>query len=317
MGSTEKLAILLPAYNEELTIIKTIEGFQKEAPNALIVVIDNASTDSTAMLVKQYFQQNKTNGILIFEPLKGKGNAIRKAFAEIEADIYVMADADETYPADELNKLIQPILKKKADMVVGDRISSGRYRQENKRFLHDFGNNFVLNLVNRFFKSNLKDIMSGYRAFNKKFVKNYPILVSGFELETDMTLHALDKRFSIVEVDIEYKDRPQGSVSKLDTLSDGAKVIFTIFQILRYYKPFQFFGFIAILLGIAGLIASMPVFDDWVTHQYIYHVPLAILAVGLEISAILSFGIGLILDNISHQSAFMFEKSILQWVDKD
>lgn len=305
------IAVILPAYNESQTIEGTIQQFHEELPDAHFVVIDNNSSDDTGSIVHKVFTEQDINGTLLFEGRQGKGNAIRKAFTEIEADIYVMSDADMTYPAHHVHDLIKPVLHGEADLVVGDRHSGGNYREENKRGFHQFGNSLVKWLVNKLFKANLADIMSGYRVFSRHFVKNYPILVAGFQIETDMTLHALDKRFIIREIPIDYQDRPQGSESKLDTFSDGARVLSTIFQILRYYRPMIFFGSISAVFFLSGLVAGYPVIMDWILYQYIYHVPLAILAAGLEISAILSLGIGLILDSITHQNKMSFEHQLL------
>lgn len=306
----KNIAIILPAFNEELTIKDTILSFHNELPNAKIVVVDNNSNDKTSEIVRKVFEKNKIDGELLLESRQGKGNAIRYAFRKIEADIYVMSDADMTYPANEVNKLILPIIEDDVDMVVGDRLSLGDYERENKRVFHTSGNYLVQKLVNKLFKANINDIMSGYRAFSKRFVKNYPILVEGFELETDMTLHALDKRFKIKEVSINYKDRPQGSFSKLNTFSDGFKVLFTIFQIFRYYKPFIFFGILAILFAFFSLFSAIPVFNDWIMYKYIYHVPLAILATGLALVSIIFFVVGIILDAIAHQNKLEFEQRI-------
>ena len=309
--SNQTVAIILPAFNEELTIAGTIEGFYRELPAAHFVIVNNNSTDKTAENARAALARIGAQGLVIDEFRQGKGNAVRRAFREIDADIYVLADADLTYPASSVNDLIAPILEKRADMVVSDRRSGGHYARENKRRLHGFGNWLVQKLINRLFDSRLVDIMSGYRALNRLFVKNYPILVEGFEIETDMTLHALHKRFRIVEVPVEYKDRVAGSVSKLNTLSDGAKVIFTIAQILRYYRPLLFFGGVGLAFMIGGLVAGLPVLDDWMTSRYIYHVPLAILASALEIVAIIMISIGLILDSLAHQQRMEYERSLL------
>jgi len=306
-----KIAIVLPAFNEETTIDATIRSFFKELPSAFIWVINNNSTDLTHFNALTTFNSLGCNGGVIFENMKGKGNAVRRAFRDIDADVYVIADADLTYPANRVHDLIAPILSNSADMVVGDRHSSGHYLAENKRLFHGLGNLLVKELVNMLFNSNLKDIMSGYRVFNRFFVKNYPILVEGFEIETDMTLHALDKRFRIFEIPIEYKDRPVGSFSKLNTISDGISVLLTIARILRYYRPMVFFGFSSVLIACFGLITAIPVFIDWIEHRYIYHVPLAILATGLEIISIILFAIGLILDSISHHNKCLFETQTL------
>lgn len=305
------IAIILPAYNEEFTIAETIQAFYNELPEAKIVVIDNNSSDATASVAMSTFQNLNITGCLISELRQGKGNAVRRAFLDVDADIYVMADADMTYPAAKIHDLIRPVAKNQADMVVGDRQSGGHYKNENKRNFHSFGNDLVRVLVNVLFRTKLADIMSGYRAFSRKFVKNYPILVEGFQIETDLTLHALDKRFRIIEIPVDYKDRPLGSVSKLNTFTDGAKVLFTIAQILRYYRPLAFFGGGAILFALLGLAIAMPVFQDWVTSRYIYHVPSAILAASMELAAGLSLGVGLILDSITHQHKMRFEMHLL------
>ncbi len=306
-----EVVIVLPAYNEEITIEETIRAFHIALPSAAIFVINNRSSDSTESVARNTLLALNCAGSVLNESRKGKGNAVRRAFLEIDADIYVLADADLTYPADRVHDLIAPVINGQADMVVGDRHSAGHYAAENKRALHGFGNALVRNLVNRLFNANLADIMSGYRVFSRRFVKSYPILVEGFEIETDVTLHALDKRFRIVEIPVEYQDRPEGSVSKLNTFADGAKVLFTIAQILRYYRPLIFFGSICAVFFMLGLAAGYPVIVDWVLHQYIYHVPLAVLAASLEISAIMSLGIGLILDSITHQNRMAFERSLL------
>jgi len=302
-----KIAIILPAFNEALTIGETIREFHTACPNAELWIINNNSSDETENIATQQLIDLGATGSVITETRQGKGNAVRRAFHDIDADIYVMADADLTYPAERINDLIQPIINGYADMVVGDRHSTGHYQEENKRPLHNFGNKLVQSLVNKLFKANLVDIMTGYRAFNRCFVKSYPIMVEGFEIETDMTLHALDKRFKIIEIPIEYRDRPAGSISKLNTLSDGTKVIITIARILRYYRPLTFFGGAALIVGLSGLIVAIPVLNDWIQEQYIYHIPLAILATGLEIIAMLLIAIGLILDSITYQNKCTFE----------
>ena len=312
-NTNANIALILPAYNEEKTIKDTILSFFKELPKANIVVIDNNSSDKTSLIVKEVFKEFDINGTLLHENRQGKGNAVRLAFNKIDADVYIMADADMTYPANEVHKLISSILENNVDMCVGDRLSLGDYKKENSRAFHNFGNTLVQKLVNKLFKANITDIMSGYRAFSKKFVKNYPILVEGFELETDMTLHALDKRFKIEEVSISYKDRPEGSFSKLNTFNDGFKVIFTIFQIFRYYRPFVFFFCLTIIFALLSLISAIPVFDDWLTYKYIYHVPLAILATGLGLISIIFFALGIILDSIAHNNKLEFEQRILDF----
>lgn len=306
-----RIAVILPAYNEEQTISATIEDFYNELPDAAIWVVNNRSTDETQEKAQKTFIQLGCKGGIINENRPGKGNAVRRAFITIDADIYILADADLTYPAAQVHKLLIPIINEEADMVVGDRHTEGHYEAENKRALHGFGNRLVKGLVNKLFKAKLADIMSGYRVFNRAFVKSYPILVEGFEIETDMTLHALDKRFRIVEIPISYRDRPEGSLSKLNTFRDGARVLSTIGNILRYYRPLVFFGSTALIFAIVGIIAGIPVIDEWIRERFISHIPLAILATGLEIFAIVFAAIGLILDSITHQDKLNFERDHL------
>ena len=307
------VALVLPAYNEEVTIEATIRAFHAALPEAAIWVVNNRSSDATEAIARATLSSLGAAGGVINELRKGKGNAVRRAFLEIDADIYVLSDADLTYPAERVRDLMAPVIEGRADMVVGDRHSAGHYASENKRALHGFGNGLVRNLVNGLFSASLADIMSGYRVFSRRFVKNYPILVEGFEIETDVTLHALDKRFRIVEIPVEYVDRPQGSVSKLNTLGDGARVLFVILQILRYYRPMAFFGSLSLLFGLAGLFAAVPVIQDWIVARYISHVPLAILATGFEIVAVVTLAVGLILDSIVYQQRREYERQILNF----
>lgn len=311
MGEAASVAVVLPAYNEELTIEATVRDFHAALPDASIWVINNRSADQTESIARATIKSLGCQGGVINELRPGKGNAVRRAFIEIDADVYILADADMTYPASEVVALMAPVLSGAADMVVGDRHSAGHYAAENKRKFHGFGNRIVRDLVNGLFRSKLADIMSGYRVFNRRFVKNYPILVEGFEIETDMTLHALDKRFRIVELPVNYKDRPDGSVSKLNTFSDGLKVLFTIGNILRHYRPMLFFGAAAGLTSVAGLLAGLPVLMEFLTYRYILHVPLAILATGLEIVSAVFFAIALLLDSIAHQDRRNFERQLL------
>jgi glycosyltransferase involved in cell wall biosynthesis len=311
------IVIILPAYNEEPTIAETIKSFNRELPYAEVWVINNNSSDATEEVAINAINALGCAGGVINEHRQGKGNAIRSAFRKIEADIYILADADMTYPAEMVGKLMQPILDGRADMVVGDRHSCGDYKKENKRRFHGVGNKLVRLLVNKLFKASLVDIMSGYRVFNRNFIKLYPILVEGFEIETDMTLHALDKRFQIVEIPVQYKDRPKGSFSKLNTIADGLKVISTICNILRYYRPLYFFGCLSFALGLLGLIAAIPVIQDYLYFRYINHIPLAILATGLEVSAFIFFSIGLVLDSMAHQERLSFERHLLGFMSNE
>lgn len=306
-----RIAVVLPAYNEEETLAATIEGFHLALPSASIWVVNNRSTDRTEAIAEETIRKLECTGGVINEARKGKGNAVRRAFMDVDADVYVLSDADLTYPAMQVGELLAPILDGRAEMVVGDRHSGGNYAMENKRILNGFGNRLVRGLVNLLFSSSLADIMSGYRAFSRRFVKSYPILVGGFEIETDMTLHALDKRFRIMELPVEYRDRPEGSASKLNTLRDGFRVLATIFNILRYYRPFLFFGGIGAFFFLLGLLAGIPVIWEWLETGMIYRLPTAILASGLEIIAMLMIAIGLILDSIAHQNRQHYERDLL------
>lgn len=306
-----KICVILPAYNEAQTIVDCILAFNAALPMGEIIIVNNNSSDNTEEKANNALLDNGINGLVINEFRQGKGNAVRRAFLDVDADIYVLADADMTYPASRINDLVQPILDNQADMVVGDRLTGGHYKVENKRNFHQFGNNLVRLLINKLFGANLKDIMTGYRAFSRDFVKNYPILVEGFELETDVSLHALDKRFRILEIPIEYIDRPVGSESKLNTFKDGVKVIFTILRILRHYRPLMFFGSISVIFFLLGILSSYPVINDWLAYKYVYHIPLAILSVGLVLSSFMALGIGLLLDSIVYQNKMNYERDFL------
>jgi glycosyltransferase involved in cell wall biosynthesis len=307
-----RIVVVLPAYNEAATLAATMAAFHAALPQAEIWVIDNASTDGTARIAAETLAALGAAGGVLAEPRKGKANAVRRAFHDIDADVYLMADADCTYPAERARDLLKPVLEGRADMVVGDRHTLGHYASENKRPMHGAGNRLVQVLVNRLFRAQLADILSGYRAFSRRFVKSYPIAVEGFEFEADVTLHALDKRFRIVEVPVEYRDRPAGSVSKLDTWRDGARVLWIILQLFRYYRPMLFFGSVSAAVMLFALAASVPVFWDWMRYHYIYHVPLAILAASSVVVATVLLAVGLILDGIAHQQRMRFELTLLR-----
>jgi glycosyltransferase involved in cell wall biosynthesis len=299
-----EIAVLVPCYNEEQTIGKVIEDFKRELPMATIYVYDNNSSDGTSEVAKQH-------GVVVKrEILQGKGNVVRSMFRDINADVYVMVDGDDTYPAEFVHEIIKPIVTHEANMVIGDRLSNGTYFNENKRMFHNTGNTVVKGLINFLYKSEIKDIMTGYRAFDKLFVKSIPIMSPGFEIETEMSLHALDKKFRIKEVPIDYRDRPEGSESKLNTFSDGIKVLNMIFTLFKEFKPFQFFSLWSVLLLVLGLAVGIPVIYEFIATDYITKVPSAILAVGLVILSVLSFGCGLILDTISSQNKKQYELNL-------
>lgn len=308
------ISIILPAFNEAKTIADCIHGFHRALPHAEVVVIDNNSCDSTGEIAESFLTERRIRGRVLYEPRQGKANAVRRAFHEVDADIYVMVDADSTYPPEALHNLLQPILESKADIVVGDRLSSGAYSAQNHRRFHGFGNALVTLLINKLFRVSVVDVMSGYRVMTRSFVKNYPCLVDGFELETDMTLYAVNSRFRLLEIPVSYHSRPEGSFSKLNTYRDGAKVISTIVKIFRYYKPLSFFGWLSGAIAVLGLLAGYPAINDWVTDGYVQHVPMAILATGLEISALLSLAIGLVLDAVAYHQQENLERELRKGV---
>ena len=303
----EKIAVLIPCYNEELTIEKVIKDFKKELPDADIYVYNNNSQDKTEEIARK-------NGVNVVNEYKqGKGNVVRSQFRDIEADIYVMVDGDDTYPAEFVHELIEPVRNGQADMVIGDRLSNGTYQKENKRPFHEFGNNLVKKAINILFKTKLKDIMTGYRAFNKRFVKNMPVLSPKFEIETEMSLYALDKKYIIKEIPIVYRDRPEGSTSKLDTVGDGIKVVKTIVRMFKDYKPFKFFGIIALILFLLGIIIGIPVIIEFFKTNYITKVPSAILTMGLMSLAAISLQCGIVLDTITRQHRENYELNLLRY----
>ncbi|APZ49228.1 glycosyl transferase [Jeotgalibaca sp. PTS2502] len=296
----KRIAVLIPCYNEEQTISKVICDFKQVFPQATIYVYDNNSTDRTAEIARQ------EGAVVRYEKKQGKGNVIRSMFQDITADCYVMIDGDDTYPAEFAPEMAEKILNGEAEMVVGDRLSS-TYFQENKRPFHNIGNVVVRGLINMLFKNNVKDIMTGYRAFSFNFVKTFPVISEGFEIETEMTIHALDKKLHIENVIIEYRDRPEGSESKLDTYSDGFKVLRTIGRLFKNYKPFFFFITLSIMMLIIGLFFFVPVFLEYLETGLVLRFPTLIVSGFIMLTAILSFFAGLILDVINHNQRLQFE----------
>lgn len=303
----EKIVVLIPCYNEELTIEKVVKDFKRELPEADIYVYDNNSKDKTAELAE------KAGAIVRRENRQGKGNVVRTMFREIEADIYVMVDGDDTYPADFVHELIKPIKNNEADMVIGDRLSNGTYQQEIKKNFHEFGNNLVRGAINLLFNNKLKDIMTGYRVFSRMFVKNMPVMSPNFELETEMTLFALDKKFRIKEFPIVFRERPEGSESKINTVSDGIKVIKTIIKMFKDHKPLKFFSILFVIFLILGLVVGIPVVVEFYKTGYITKMPSAILATGLITLAVIMEQCGLILHTIVKQHREDYELNLLRY----
>ena len=303
----EKIAVLIPCYNEELTIEKVVKDFRKELPDADIYVYDNNSKDKTAEIAKN------AGAIVRHEYRQGKGNVVRTMFREIEADLYVMVDGDDTYPAEFVHDLIKPVREGHADMCIGDRLTNGTYQQQIKKNFHEFGNNLVRKTINILFKNKLKDIMTGYRVFSREFVKNMPVMSPKFELETEMTLYALDRKYIIKEIPIVFRERPDGSESKIDTVGDGIKVIKTIIKMFKDYKPRTFFWIIAILLIIIGLFVGIPVIVEFARTGYITKVPSAILATGIMTFAMIVAQCGVILDTVVKQHREDYELELLRY----
>ena len=282
------IAVLLPCYNEEATIGKVVRDFKAALPDAAIYVYDNNSTDRTAEIAAA------EGAIVRKEPRQGKGNVVRAMFEDIDADVYVMADGDDTYPADAAPAMVEKVLEG-YDMVIGDRLSS-TYFQENKRPFHNFGNRLVRGSINGLFGAHVTDIMTGYRAFNFTFVKTYPVLSRGFEVETEMTIHSLNNNLRLFEMPIQYRDRPEGSVSKLATVGDGIKVMSTIFRMIREYKPLPFFGGLGLIIGIVGIVLCGTVTFEFAKTGVVTHFPTLIGAVMLVITGLLLIIAGIILD---------------------
>lgn len=296
----DEIAVLIPCYNEEKTIYKVIKDFQTALPEAKIYVYDNNSTDNTAQIAKD------AGAIVRHEYRQGKGNVIRSMFCDIDADCYLMIDGDDTYPAEHARKMCNLVLEKKVDMVIGDRLSS-TYFSENKRPFHNFGNCLVRALINSIFSSKVKDIMTGYRAFSYEFVKTFPVISKRFEIETEMTIHALDKNFLLEEVEVDYRDRPQGSESKLNTFSDGFRVLATIARLFKEYKPTIFFSIIASIFFVISVLFGIPVFAEYFETGLVLRFPTLIFSGFLMVISILLLICGIILEVIVKKHRQLFE----------
>lgn len=287
------IAVIIPCYNEALTIGKVIDDFRSELSEATVYVYDNNSTDGTAEIAR-------TRGAIVkYEPRQGKGNVCRQMFRDIDADCYLMVDGDDTYPAESARSLCAPILAGEADMVVGDRLSNGTYAQQNARAFHGFGNDLVRAMIRWIYGYGFEDVMTGYRAMSRPFVKTFPVLSEGFQIETELSIHAVDRRWRIADVPVEYRNRPEGSVSKLNTVRDGLKVIAMIGTLFKDYRPLKFFSLVALLFCIGGLCAGIPVVTEYLATGLVPRFPTAILAVALMFMAALSLATGFILDAVA------------------
>ncbi len=288
-----RIAVLIPCYNEEVTIGKVVDDFRRELPEAAVYVYDNNSSDRTAEIACAH------GAVVVAEPRQGKGNVVRQMFRDVEADCYLMVDGDDTYPADQARDVVAPILEGRADMTVGDRLSNGTYGEENKRAFHGFGNDLVRFMIRWIYGYSFDDVMTGYRAFSRPFVKTFPALSEGFQIETELSIHAVDRRMRIVDVPIVYRDRPEGSVSKLDTFSDGMRVVAMIGTMFKNYRPMKFFGLVSLVLFVLGLICGVPVVLEFMATGLVPRLPTALLAVALVFLAALSLACGLVLDSVA------------------
>ena len=300
----DKIAVLIPCYNESKTIEKVVKDFKAMLPEATVYVYDNNSTDHTDIIARN------AGAVVKYEYQQGKGNVIRSMFKDIDADCYLMIDGDDTYPAEFAVEMVEKVLNEKVDMVVGDRLSS-TYFEENKRPFHNFGNDLVRKTINFLFKSDIQDIMTGYRAFSYQFVKSFPVLSHGFEIETEMSIHAIDKNMALSNIIIDYRDRPDGSVSKLNTYSDGFKVLKTIIRLFRDYKPLQFFGSISFVLFLLGVGFFIPVFVHYLESGLVPNLPTLIMCGFSVVAAIQSLFSGLILDTIRQKNRQDFEMKLI------
>lgn len=305
-----KVAVLLPCYNEEKTIGKVVRDFRAVLPEADIYVYDNNSTDRTAELAAE------AGAIVRRERTQGKGNVIRRMFREVEADCYLMADGDDTYPAYHAPQMVAAVLEEQADMVIGDRLSS-TYFTENKRPFHNMGNKLVRGLICRLWHTEVKDIMTGYRAFSRPFVKLFPVMSGQFEIETEMTIHALDKRFRLVEIPIDYRDRPEGSESKLNTFSDGLKVLRTIVTLFKEYRPMRFFGWLAVLLAVVGIALVIPVLVDYFHTGLVMRFPTLFVSLFLLLASLLSLFTGLCLDVMVEKDRKQYELRLIAFGERE
>lgn len=300
----ENVAVLVPCYNEAVTITKVVSDFKQALPGARIYVYDNNSSDDTAELAE------KAGAIVAFEPRQGKGNAVRQMFRDIDADCYLMVDGDDTYPANAARELCEPILAGKADMTVGDRLSNGTYAEENKRAFHGFGNDLVRTMIHWIYGYSFDDVMTGYRGMSRVFVKTFPVLSEGFQIETELSIHAVDHRWRIKDVPIEYRDRPAGSESKLNTVSDGIKVIAAIGSLFKDYRPLKFFCLVAALFAIVGLSLGMPLVFEYARTGLVPRFPTAILAAALMFLCGLSLATGFVLDSVAKVERKQWELAV-------
>ena len=300
------VAVLIPCYNEAVTIGKVVDDFRRVLPEATVYVYDNNSSDGTGEIAREH------GAVVRCERRQGKGNVVRQMMRDIDADYYLMVDGDDTYPAEAAPELLAPLVADEADMVVGDRLSNGTYGEENDRAFHGFGNDLVRVLIKWIYGFEFSDVMTGYRAYNAVFAKTMPVLSPGFERETELSIHAVDKRWRIAEVPIDYRDRPEGSESKLDTFSDGCKVLLMILSLFKDYRPLALFSWVSLLFCVLGLVAGVPVIAEFLATGLVPKLPSALLAVALVFIGILSFTCGLILDTVVKGTRKQYELQVTE-----
>ena len=306
----DKVAVLIPCYNEAVTIGKVVDDFKRVLPDADIYVYDNNSKDGTADIAREH------GAIVKFEGRQGKGNVVRSMFRDIDADYYLMVDGDDTYPAEAAPALLEPLRADRADMTVGDRLSNGSYGEENDRAFHGFGNDLVRWLIKKIYGFAFDDVMTGYRAFSYAFVKTYPVLSKGFEIETDMTIHAINRRMQVSNIVVSYRDRPDGSESKLNTYQDGARVLLTIARLYKNYKPFAFFGLLALILALVSTGFMIPVLMEFAKTGLVPRLPTLIACCVTMLAALLLFIAGLILSTLQEKDKRDFEFELQQVGDQ-
>ena len=300
------VAVLIPCYNEAVTIAKVVDDFTRVLPDAVIYVYDNNSTDGTADIARKH------GAVVRTESRQGKGNVVRQMLRDINADYYLMVDGDDTYPAEDAPGLLMPLFENTADMTVGDRLSNGTYDRENDRAFHGFGNNLVKRLIKILYGFEFSDVMTGYRAFNEVFAKTLPVLSPGFEIETELSIHAVDKGWRIVEVPVNYRDRPEGSESKLSTFSDGMKVLLTIASLFKDFRPLALFGWVAVIFILVGLVIGIPVVAEFAQTGLVPRLPSAVLAVARVLIGLLSLASGLVLDTVVKGTRKNYELHVTQ-----
>ena len=300
------VAVLIPCYNEAVTIGKVVDDFRRVLPEATVYVYDNNSSDGTGEIAREH------GAVVRSQRRQGKGNVVRQMMRDIDADYYLMVDGDDTYPAEAAPELLAPLVADEADMVVGDRLSNGTYGEENDRAFHGFGNDLVRVLIKWIYGFEFSDVMTGYRAYNAVFAKTMPVLSPGFEIETELSIHAVDKRWRIAEVPIDYRDRPEGSESKLDTFSDGCKVLLMILSLFKDYRPLALFSWVSLLFCVLGLVAGVPVIAEFLATGLVPKLPSALLAVALVFIGILSFTCGLILDTVVKGTRKQYELQVTE-----